>query len=609
MGWEAWLTLAVLVGTVAVLARDVLPPSATVLGSTVFLLIVGVITPQEALSGFSTPAPITVAALSNCGALIRVEVNPITVAALYVLARAIEKTGALQPIVAATLGDARGPRGALARLLLPTAAVSAFVNNTPLVAILAPQVRDWADRRGFSPSRFLMPLSFAAILGGTATVIGTSTNLVVSGLLEAAGQPPIGMFEITKVGLPVAAVGLLFVVLLAPWILPERRPARRGLDENVREFVVQMVVEPGGALDGKAVEAGGLRHLQGVYLAEIERDGEVIAPVAPTTVLRGNDRLTFVGQADLVVDLQGTRGIRSSEEAHFAGFDTARQTFFEAVVGAASPLTGKTLKESGFRGRYGGAVVAIHRAGQRVRAKLGEVRLRIGDTLLILADPGFAGRWRNRVDFLLVSRLGGSPPASTRQAWLVGLVAAAIVGLAGTDLLPILHAALIGAIALVVLRVLTPGEARNAVDLDVVILIAAAFGLAAAIQTSGLATAFAAGLVAIADEAGSVAVLLALVLGTIALTELITNNAAAALLFPVAVTTAGQMGIDPRPFAIAIAVAASASFLTPIGYQTNTMVYGPGGYRFGDYWRLGAPVTAVVLLVLAWVVPSLWGAR
>lgn len=588
MTWQAWLTLGVLAGTVFVLSRDRYPPSAVVLAAVVFLLVAGVLTPAQAFSGFSNTAPITVAAL-------------------YVVARAIDKTGALQPILAATLGSGRRARASLLRLLVPTAAVSAFINNTPLVAILAPQVRDWAERRGLSPSRFLMPVSFATILGGTITVIGTSTNLVISGLLESHGLPSIGMFEITRLGLPVAAVGLLIVVVLAPWVLPERRPARRNIQEDAREFGVQMVVVGGGPLDGKAVEQGGLRHLEGVYLVEIDRNGETIAPVSPTTVLRGGDRLTFVGRADLVLDLQSTRGLRSAEAPHLAGFDSARHTFFEAVVGETSPLVGKTLKEAGFRGSYGGAVVAIHRAGQRVKAKLGAVRIKVGDTLLVLADPGFKERWYDRKDFLLVSRLGGSPPTSTRQAWLVGLVGVGIVLLAGTGLLPVLHASLVGAMLLVAVGVLTPGQARGAVDLDVILLIAAAFGLAAAIEVSGLADHLASGIVAVFDGFGPAGALLAVVLATLALTELITNNAAAALLFPIAVSTAAKMGEDPRPFAIAIAVAASASFLTPIGYQTNTMVYGPGGYRFGDYWRLGAPLTIAVVAAIVLLVPRLWG--
>lgn len=579
MSWQAWFTLAVVAGAVLVLAKDLLAPAAAVFGAMIVLLVAGVITPEQAFAGFSNPAPMTVAAL-------------------YVLARAVEKTGALQPILAAALGDGKGARMPLVRLLVPTAAASAFLNNTPIVAMVAPQVTNWAERRGLSPSRFLMPLSFAAILGGVVTLIGTSTNIVVSGLLQANGYAPLGMFEITRVGLPVAVAGVALLILLAPVVLPERRVPRRQLEEGVREFVVSMSVVLGGPLDGKAVAQGGLRRLQGVFLVEIERSGEVIAPVAPTTVLRGGDRLTFVGKADLVVDLQATKGLVSAEERHVREFDTERHTFFEAVVGEASLLVGRTLKEAGFRQTYQAAVVAVHRAGERLRAKLGEVRLKVGDTLLLLTDPGFRERWRDRSDFLLVSRLGGAAPGVTKKAWIADLVMLGVVAVAASGLLPVLHASLVGALALVLFRVVTPGEARNAVDLDVILVIAASFGLGAAIEGSGLAHGIADGLVGALGTLGRSGVLLGVVLATVALTEIVTNNAAAVLIFPVGLAAAASVGLDPRPVAIAIAVAASASFLTPIGYQTNTMVYGPGGYRFSDYARVGSTLTVLVVGVV-----------
>jgi di/tricarboxylate transporter len=576
VSWDAWLTLVVLGGVVFVLARDLLSPATTILGAVVLLLVVGVLTPGQAFSGFSNAAPITVAAL-------------------YVLARAVEKTGGLQPLLRAVLGDRSGERWTLTRLALPVAGASAFLNNTPVVAMLAPQVSEWADRRGRSPSRYLMPLSFATILGGILTVIGTSTNVLVSGLLEAHGQAPLGMFEQTRVALPVALAGLALLVLCSPILLPERRPARQQLLEAAREFVVRMVVEPRGPLDGVAVEAGGLRHLEGVFLVEVERGNQVIAPVAPTTVLQGGDRLTFVGRADLVVDLQKTRGLVSAEREHLEPFNTARHTFFEAVVGENSPLVGRTIRDAGFRNRYQAAVVAIHRAGERVKAKFGDVRPKHGDTLILLADPGFRERWRDRSDFLLIARLGGTPPGVSRKAGLVGLVTLGIVGCAGAGVLPVLQASLAGAVALVVLGVLTPGEARNAVDLNVIVVIAGSFGLGAAVETSGLAATLAGGLVSWLGGWGSVGVVLGIVLATVALTELITNNAAAALVFPIALVAAPQAGLDVRAVAIGVAIAASASFLTPIGYQTNTMVYGLGGYRFGDYARLGLPLTVVVV--------------
>jgi di/tricarboxylate transporter len=587
MTWEAWFTLAVLALTIIALARETLTPAAIILSAVIVLMVAGVLTPAQAFSGFSNPAPITVAAL-------------------YVLARAVDQTGALQPLVAATLGDGDGHRRSLARMAVPTAASSAFLNNTPIVAMLVPQVSDWAEKRGRTTSHYLMPLSFAAILGGTVTLIGTSTNLVVSGLLQAAGQPPLAMFEISSLGLPIALGGVVLLVLLAPILLPDRRPARRELEEDVREFVVSMVVERGGPLDGTAVEDGGLRHLKGVYLVEIERQRQSIAPVPPTTILRGHDRLTFVGKADLIVDLQSLRGLTSTERQHVGALDTTQHGFFEAVVGATSPLVGMTLRDVEFRGRYQAAVVAIHRAGQRVQAKLGDVRLRVGDTLLILGDPEFRDRWRDRTDFLLVSRLGGAPPQTTRNAWLVGVIAIAIVGGASLGLLPILHLSLLGAIALVILRVLTPGEARRSVDLDVILVIAGAFGLGAAMATTGLADQLAGVLIGALGFLGPVGVLAGVVLATVILLAFITNNAAAVLMFPIAVSAAASLGLDARAFAIAIAVTASASFLTPISYQTNLMVYGPGGYRFTDYARLGAPLTLFVITMILILVPRIW---
>ncbi len=587
MSWQAWFTLAVVGAMIVVLAREAASPALAVLGADILLLVTGVVTTEQAFAGFANPAPMTVAAL-------------------FVVAAAVEKTGALQPLVAATLGRGTSERMSLLRLLVPTAGASAFLNNTPIVAMLAPQVAEWAEQRGRAASLYLMPLSFATILGGTLTVIGTSTNLVVSGLMIEADMGPLAMFELGLVGLPLAVAGLGLMVLLAPRVLPDRRPARRLLEEELREFVVQCLVQGDGPMDGESVEAAGLRHLQGVFLVEIERDDQMIAPVAPTTVLRGGDRLTFAGRVDTVRDLQTMRGLVSAEHRHAMQFNSPKHTFFEAVVSGASALVGKTLAEVDFRSRYQAAVLAIHRSGQRVNAKLGTVPIKEGDTLLLVTDPGFRDRWRHRSEFLLVSRMGGSPPVGSRQAVFVGLVTLSIVVLAATGVFPILHATLVGAVLLILTGVLSPSEARNSVNLDVIVLIASAFGIAAAIETTGLAALLASGIVDGLGGFGPVAVLLALTLSTLLLTELITNNAAAVLLFPVAMAAAAQNGANPRAFAVAIAIAASASFLTPIGYQTNTMVYGPGGYRFGDYARLGFPVTVLVVVAVVVLVPMFW---
>lgn len=587
MGLAAWFTLAVVAGTVVALVREWVAPSIAVVGAMVLLLVTGVVSPDRAFSGFSNPAPITVAAL-------------------FVLARAVEKTGALQPLVARTLSTDAGVRRNLARLLFPVAGASAFLNNTPIVAMLVPQVSAWAERRSAPVSWYLMPLSFAAILGGMATLIGTSTNLVVSGLLEDAGLAPLGMFEMTGIGLPAGALGLVLLVVLAPVLLPNRPGLKRRFEEAFREFTVEMEVEAGGPADGRSVEIAGLRHLEGVFLVRIERGQRVVAPVGPDEVLQAGDLLGFVGRADLVVDLQSIPGLRSTEHKHTTPFRDEAHSFFEVVVSPVSPLVGETLKSAGFREQYQAAVLAIHRAGDRVREKLGDVPLRPGDTLLLLADHGFRGRWRDRRDFLVVSRLDGSlPPGSARGAFTLVLVGA-VVALAGFGVVPILNGALLAAIVVVMTGTLTPNEARSAVDLDVILLIAAAFGIGNAIEASGLATAVVGLALEPAMALGPVAVLAAVVLATFLLTELITNNAAAVLMFPVAVTAGVAVGVDPRAFAVAVALAASASFLTPIGYQTNTMVYGPGGYRFRDYARLGLPLSLMVMATIILLISVRW---
>jgi di/tricarboxylate transporter len=588
MTWGAWFTLAVMLGTVVLLVRDTVPPVIAVVGADILLMVMNVISTEQAFAGFSNAAPITVAAL-------------------FVVAAAVEKTGALQPVINATLGNGVSGRGRLLRLLAPTAAASAFLNNTPIVAMVAPQVADWAEKRNHSASWYLMPISFATILGGTITLIGTSTNLVVSGLMEQQGMPPMGMFEITKVGLPVTIVGVALLVLFSHRLLPDRRGARQQFEAEIREYVVWMQVAPKGPLVGATVEGGGLRSLQGVFLTEIERSGQVIAPAAPTTVLRGGDRLVFAGRADMIRDLQRMRGlVNDAEHSGEPKLESTFKTFFEVVVSGSSPLPGKTLKEAEFRSRYQAAVVAIHRSGERVRAKLGEVKLKEGDTLLLATDADFGKRWRHASDFLLVSHLGGRPPVSNRQALLVGLITFGVVVVAGAGFLPIVQASLIGAVALVLFGVLSPWEAKDAIELDVLLVIAASFGLGAAIETSGLAAILGSGIMGVFSGWGAWGVLLAVTLATLLLTELITNNAAAVLLVPIAMASASAVGANPRPFAFAVAFAASASFLTPIGYQTNTMVYGLGGYRFSDFIRLGFPLTLVVLATIMIFVPLFW---
>lgn len=589
MAWQAWLTLGVVVVVLGFLIRGRTSPALVVLGATIFLLAVGVIDTSQALAGFSNPAPFTVAAL-------------------YVVAAAVQKTGALAPILHGTMGKRKGIRRPLGRLALPVAGASAFLNNTPIMAMLIPQVQSWSSKYKISVSKFLMPLSFATILGGTVTVIGTSTNLVVSGLMSDAGLGELGFIEIGKVGLPIAVIGIVFAVLITPYVLPSRKGVKEELYGEARKFSAELVVVAKGPIDGKTVDQAGLRDLPGVFLTSLTRvTGPVIAPVTPDTQLRAGDRLRFAGQAQKVLDMQEVRGLQSAELEHFADLDDPGVSYYEAVIGTRSPLVGQTLRGAGFRGNYQAAVVAIHRDGELVDAQLGRVQLRVGDTLILVADSGFKNRWANREDFLLISPMDDiAPITSTPKAWLPITVIAVIVVLAAFNLVPILIGALVGSVVLVGARVLSVSEAQRSIDFEVIVIIAAAFGIASAMETTGLAQHAASSIVSITEALGERGALLGIVLATVVLTEMITNNAAALLMFPIAITIAAETGLNPVGVAIAIAIAASASFLTPIGYQTNTMIYGPGGYRFGDYVRLGFPLTILVIGMIVWLVPIMW---
>lgn len=582
MTFDAVVTAGTVVGALVMLARWRAPASLVMSGAMSILLLTGVLDTHQALGGFSSPALLAVAAL-------------------FVLARAVEKTGVLHAVLARALDASARERENLLRVLLPVATASSFLNNTPIVAMLIGPVQSWAEQRGRSASGYLMPISFAAMLGGMVTLLGTSTNLVVSGLLVNSGQRALGLFELSWIGFPVAVCGVAFLVLAAPVLLPVRKGIRRQFEDQFREFTVEMDVEAGGAADGRTVSQVGLRHLEGVFLAWIRRGEKTIAPVSPEETLRAGDRLGFVGSVQRVVDLQRIRGIRASAAKHVGVVEDGYHAYFEVVVASISPLVGESIKSADFRERYQGTVLAIHRSGRRVEGKLGDVEIEPGDTLLVLADRSFREKWRDRRDFLLVSQLSAAAGISGAKAVVVVGLLAAVIGGAAFGILPIVEGSLAAAILVVVTRVLTPNEARAAVDLDTLLTIAASFSLGAAIESSGLAAIIARIITGPVAGFGPVAVLASIVIATMILTELITNNAAAVLIFPVAMVAAVESGADARSFAVAVALAASASFLSPIGYQTNTMIYGAGGYRFSDFARLGFPLTIIVLFAIVFL--------
>jgi len=490
--------------------------------------------------------------------------------------------------------------------MLPVAALSAFLNNTPVVAMFIPAVQDWAKRHDLSLSRLMIPLSYASIAGGACTLIGTSTNLVVNGLVRSETElPGLGMFELAWVGLPVLAVVYGCVVLGSRWLLLERRPAISRF-ADAREYTVEMLVEPRSPLVGKSIEDAGLRQLPGMYVVEINREGAVLPAVSPHERLKAQDRLVFVGIVDSVIDLQKIRGLTPATDQVFK-LDSPRheRCLIEAVVSDSFALLGKSIREGRFRTLYGAAVIAVARNGERIDRKVGDIVLKPGDTLLLETHHSFVEQHRNSRDFLLVSRLDDSRPPRHERAGIALTIVAGMVVSVAAGWLSMLEGAMLAAGLMLVTRCTSGSVARRSVDWQVLLVIAASFGIGNALQSTGAAEAIAASL--IVPAGGSPWVALALVFAiTATFTAIITNNAAAVLMFPIALATAERLGVSFMPYAITIMVAASASFATPIGYQTNLMVYGPGGYRFGDYLRIGAPVTLLVGITTVAIVPFVW---
>jgi di/tricarboxylate transporter len=587
MSFEAWITLTVVVGTLTTLVATRLPADVTLVGAVTILLLSGVISPAQALSGFGNE-------------------GLITVAVLYVVVAGLTDTGAVHALGARVLGRSISIVAAQLRLMLPVTAMSGFLNNTPLVAMFVPIVEDWARRARIPVSKLMIPLSYAAILGGTCTIIGTSTNLVVQGMLaRSTDLAPMGFFEIGAVGLPCAIVGVLFVVATQHWLLPDRKaPLRETID--AREYVSEMLVQKGSGLIGKTVEQAGLRNLPGAFLAEIERAGVVLPAVGPTEVLRSDDRLVFVGAVESMVDLAKTRGLVPAQNQVFKlGASRPERRLIEVVVSATCPLVGQTIRDARFRTQYDAVVIAVARDGERLRGKIGSIELAPGDTLLLESRPSFVAQHGNSRDFLLVSEVQGGALPRHDRAWLAIAILAAMVLAASTATLSMLEAALIAAGLMLATRCTTSAKVRDRVDWSVLVSIGASFALGTAIDKSGAAAAIAGAWIGLAGDHPWLA-LAAVYALTMVLTELITNNAAAVLAFPIAQATAASLGVSFWPFVVCIMMAASASFATPIGYQTNLMVYGPGGYRYSDYLRIGAPLNLLLGGITVSLAPLIW---
>jgi di/tricarboxylate transporter len=583
LSWQGWLTIAVTVFAFVLNALTAIPAAIVFLGAIAVLYMSGVLSTAQALNGFSND-------------------GMVTVGVLYFVVTGLQQTGALAWISQQLLGLPKRRSATFVRLTVPVMVLSAFLNNTPVVAMFIPVVSDWCRKLRISPSKLMIPLSYASIFGGLCTLIGTSTNLVVSGLLvEATDHPGLEIFDITPVGLPCAIAGLIFLFLGQRWLLPDRKPVM-GYNDDIRQYTVEMVVAPRSPLAGKSVEQAGLRHLPGLYLAEIARGDQLLPAVSPQEVLRENDQLIFVGVVDSILDLHRLRGLQPATDQVFK-LDTPRteRRLIEAVVSNTCSLVGQTIREGQFRTQYNAVVLAVARNGERLPGKIGDIRLQAGDTLLLETHPNFLERQRVSSDFYLVSDLPDSEPLRHEKAPIALLTLLLMVLLAGLGWLSMLKAAVLAAIIMLATGCCSPTRALQSIEWSVLLVIAAALGLSEAMQVTGAAEAIAQTFLGVAGSHPWL--VLAIIHGvTILLTEVITNSAAAAIMFPIGLSVASSLGVSYMPFVISIMIAASASFATPIGYQTNLMVYGPGGYKFSDFTRIGVPLSLLfwgITLLLA----------
>lgn len=582
-----WTVVAVILLCIGLLVISNVAVDVIFLGGLSILIITKVITPAEALVGFS-----------NEGML--------TVAALYIVAAGLKETGAIQYVVETIIGSSRTIRWAQVRIMGPVMVISAFMNNTPVVASFIPALEDWSRKNRIPASKLLIPLSYAAIMGGTCTLIGTSTNLIINGLLiEKASTQTIAFFEPAWIGIPCAIAGFLYLTLVGKRMLPHRGSGFNTF-RDPREYTIEMIVEEESPLPGKTIEKAGLRSLPELFLAEIYRDGEVMAAVDPKQELKAGDRLIFTGVVDSIIDLQQINGLNPATDQIFKLDSPRRQRLLiEAVVSPSHPLNGQTIKEGNFRNKYNAVVLAVSRNGERIKKKTGDIRLKTGDTLLLEAHPHFLEQFKNSSDYYLISVITDhNPPNYEKTALAWGILGVMVISVA-TGFFTMFQASFMAAGLMIISGCCRASIVKDYVDWTVLLVIAASLGIGNALEQTGAATVLAEGFLSFVDSNPQMA-LAGVYFSTWILTEMVTNNAAAVLIFPIAISMAASFDVSYMPFVMTIIMAASASFSTPIGYQTNLMVYGPGGYKFTDFTKIGLPLNLMIAAITIFLVPQIW---
>lgn len=594
MTWQIALVFALLIGAMISFAKEKVSPDVVALTLFVVIALTGLVSVKDAFAVFSNPAPITVAAM-------------------FVLSAALVRCGALDYLSTGFAKASVLPYPVVLFLLVALIAfVSAWINNTPVVVVFVPVVLNLARKMGLPGSKFLIPLSYASVLGGICTLIGTSTNLVVNGLLVERGEPEFSMFELAAVGVPVTAVGALYLAIVGRRLLPAREMLTSILsEEERREYFTEAYVPGGSPLIGKSLRAAGLVTARGFRVIEVVRDGVGIHIDPASTPLRESDRLVLACRPSGIARARSMPGFDFTAEAGLEQIAAHEGVVFEGAVAPHSEIIGQSISELNFRQRFRVIVLAIHRGGENVREKLETLPLQMGDILLMMGTPQAVDGLRRGDDIILFDR---PPLPSLSLHRRIPLVLATIVGVVMGEtlgLVPIELGAIAGAVLLCLTGCIKPKEAYESIEWNLLFVIFGMLALGIAMQQTGAAAWLAQNVVAgveqvVTGSSKPLVMLACVYLVTMLLTELLSNNAVAALMIPIALGIAAEAGLAARPFVIAVTVAASAAFATPIGYQTNTYVYGIGGYRFSDFVKIGVPLNALCFVVAMVVIPKYW---
>jgi di/tricarboxylate transporter len=586
MPLEALLVLAILVGAVALFISEKYPIDFVALLVLGVLLLFGLVTPAEGISGFSNPATVTVAAM-------------------FILSAGLQKTGATAVVGQLMVRFGKSYFTALVVIMGTITVISAFVNNTAAVAVFIPLVMVVANRRKIAASRLLIPLSYASQFGGVCTLVGTSTNLLVSSISDEAGYGAFSMFEFSRMGLILFVTGVLFFLLFGRWLLPERKAQELAVTYQLGEYITELRVAENSPLVGKSVLESRLGQDHDVTVLRLLHVTKAVwAPLRQPVM--GGDVLLVRGKVDELMRLRDSAKLELNVD--FKLRDETLQSedlrLVQALVAPGADLIENTLKDLDFRNRYKALVLAIQRRGEPIRDKLNSVSLRLGDALLIQAHESQIRELRKDKNFIVLDEVPGV--ALRHKAPLVLGILAAVVGLAAVGVLPILVTAILGCLAMVLSRCLRLEEAYHAINWQVIFLLGGILPLGIAMQKSGAAGLIAGRAVGMVGDMGPIAVLAVVYLMTSVMTDTMSNNAAAVLLAPIAISTAEQIGVDPRPFLMAITFAASTGFSTPVGYQTNTMIYNAGGYKYTDFLRTGVPLSILFWIMSVIFIPRLW---